>query len=146
MTTVKISNHKLEQIKKNLDSSLKKDEKVAISQIITEVETLLSKKFELPYVKVARATFLENAVKFVKRTYRDKVSVDQLVLLVTSNKDDYLKIIKKFKRRNNLKKLDNAKVLSFFESDNFKLSPAQRTLFLSQESMLELFESLKNSK
>lgn len=143
MTTVKISNHKLEQIKKNLDSSLKKDEKVAISQIITEVETLLSKKFELPYVKVARATFLENAVKFVKRTYRDKVSVDQLVLLVTSNKDDYLKIIKKFKRRNNLKKLDNAKVLSFFESDNFKMSPAQRTLFLSQESMLELFELLK---
>ena len=144
MTTVKISNHKLEQIKKNLDSSLKKDEKVAISQIITEVETLLSKKFELPYVKVARATFLENAVKFVKRTYRDKVSVDQLVLLVTSNKDDYLKIIKKFKRRNNLKKLDNAKVLSFFESDNFKMSPAQRNLFLSQESMLELFELLKN--
>lgn len=143
MTTVKISNHKLEQIKKNLDSSLKKDEKVAISQIITEVETLLSKKFELPYVKVARATFLENAVKFVKRTYRDKASVEQLVLLVTSNKDDYLKIIKKFKRRNNLKKLDNAKVLSFFESDNFKLSPAQRTLFLSQESMIELFESLK---
>ena len=143
MTTVKISNHKLEQIKKNLDSSLKKDEKIAISQIITEVETLLSKKFELPYVKVARATFLENAVKFVKRTYRDKASVEQLVLLVTSNKDDYLKIIKKFKRRNNLKKLDNAKVLSFFESDNFKLSPAQRTLFLSQESMIELFESLK---
>ena len=143
MTTVKISNHKLEQIKKNLDSSVKKDEQVAISQIITEVETLLSKKFELPYVKVARATFLENAVKFVKRTYRDKVSVDQLVLLVTSNKDDYLKIIKKFKRRNNLKKLDNAKVLSFFESDNFKMSPAQRTLFLSQESMLELFELLK---
>jgi hypothetical protein len=143
LTTVKISNHKLEQIKKNLDSSLKKDEKIAISQIITEVETLLSKKFELPYVKVARATFLENAVKFVKRTYRDKASVEQLVLLVTSNKDDYLKIIKKFKRRNNLKKLDNAKVLSFFESDNFKLSPAQRTLFLSQESMIELFESLK---
>ena len=143
MTTVKISDHKLKQLKNSLDSSIKKDEDLAVAQITTEVETLLSKKFELPYVKVARATFLENAVKFVKRTYRDKVTTDQLILLVTSDKDNYLKIIKKFKRRNNLKKLDNAKVLSFFESDNFKLSPAQRTLFLSQESMLELFESLK---